>query len=631
MIPCAKPFRWPTQWRGFSTGWRSTTFTFRPTNRSNSPGFLSFRSSPGELTSNVYLAPGTTSSTSRIVPTFCEIYSQSAWVTPAGLSIKMRKTRLLPPPTNSTSTISRPTSPATRSAISRTFSTIAARSAMVFSSRAIKKWAFAHSVSSPPDPSIAPAAKGSPSGLLVAVRAVSRFQPAAQCLFRTHLGIDQGVDFFVEVAMVLGDFGHRAHSGLDQRLHPPHLAFEAIHSRLGAIHAGIGAIHSGVRPTFRLAPDGGGLLQRVPDAPELAVKILHRPENTMINSTLNAHPRRHSRDLRLRHDRRHARHHPARSFGAIYAHPEAKRNDRLDAGAGAYRRLGRCGPADRSRRKESRPDPGPRARHHCAISASEIGRLREHHFLSLPARPGRRDHRHRRQRSGRRRGRIASRHHAQLSEPVLWARRAAHAISFRESPEAKLFPALLHGRDLRRDRARRTDRHADAAPVRRQLRLCEYRSRSRPARAFSPGADAVSLRRLRSRRLELAGAASDRAGRAGIEGPQYSVARLRARPVDRTPGRFSNPSLRLARKCDSRRRRSDGGHHFLDAARRPFRRNRRVSGRNRHGPDVPDGSCHGGRSFPHLHRNRAGIRDQLRLAWPGDQLARYRIDRRRRP
>src|SRR5579883_2461533 len=629
MIPCAKPFRWPTQWRGFSTGWRSTTFTFRPTKRSNSPGFLSFRSSPGELTSSVYPAPGTTSSTSRIVPTFCEIYSQSACVTPAGLSIKIRKTRRLPAPTNSTSTTSRPTSPATRSAICCTLSTIDARSVMVFSSRAIKKWAFAHSVSSPPAPSIAPAAED--SGLLVAVGAISRLQPPAQRHFGAHLGIHQSVDLFVEIAVILGDLDHPVHSGLDQRLHPLHLAVQPVHAGIGAIHAGLGAVHAGIGAPFGVAHDGGGLLQRVPDALELAVKIPHRPENTMINSTLNAHPRGHSRDLRLRHDRRHARHHPARSFGAIYAHPEAERRDCRDAGAGAHRRLGRCGPADRSRRKESRPDPGPRARHHCAISASEIGRLREHHFLSLPARPGRRDHRHRRQRSGRRRGRIASRHHAQLSEPVLWARRAAHAISFRESPEAKLFPALLHGRDLRRDRARRTDRHADAAPVRRQLRLCEYRSRSRPARAFSPGADAVSLRRLRSRRLELAGAASDRAGRAGIEGPQYSVARLRARPVDRTPGRFSNPSLRLARKCDSRRRRSDGGHHFLDAARRPFRRNRRVSGRNRHGPDVPDGSCHGGRSFPHLHRNRAGIRDQLRLAWPGDQLARYRIDRRRRP
>ena len=37
-----------------------------------------------------------------MVPTFCEIYSQSAWVTPSGLSIKMRRRRPAPPPSSST-------------------------------------------------------------------------------------------------------------------------------------------------------------------------------------------------------------------------------------------------------------------------------------------------------------------------------------------------------------------------------------------------------------------------------------------------------------------------------------------------------------------------------------------------
>src|SRR5216683_2438002 len=51
---------------------------------------------------------GTTSSTSRIVPTCCEISSQSPWVTPSGLSMEILKNRFFPPPFSSISTISIP-------------------------------------------------------------------------------------------------------------------------------------------------------------------------------------------------------------------------------------------------------------------------------------------------------------------------------------------------------------------------------------------------------------------------------------------------------------------------------------------------------------------------------------------
>src|SRR5579863_1469309 len=65
-----------------------------------------------------------------MVPAFCDMNSQSACVTPCGLSMKMRRTRLLPPPRSWTSTISTPSPAPTRSAISRTFSTTAVLSAI---------------------------------------------------------------------------------------------------------------------------------------------------------------------------------------------------------------------------------------------------------------------------------------------------------------------------------------------------------------------------------------------------------------------------------------------------------------------------------------------------------------------
>src|SRR5260221_380594 len=57
-------------------------------------------------------------STSRMVPTCCDMISQSPCVTPAGLSIAMRTRRLLPPPFTSTSTSSIPSDCATRCATS---------------------------------------------------------------------------------------------------------------------------------------------------------------------------------------------------------------------------------------------------------------------------------------------------------------------------------------------------------------------------------------------------------------------------------------------------------------------------------------------------------------------------------
>src|SRR5581483_702358 len=53
-----------------------------------------------------------------MVPTCCEISSQSPWVTPSGLSMEMRTKRCGPPPFTSTSTTSMPSDSATRCAIS---------------------------------------------------------------------------------------------------------------------------------------------------------------------------------------------------------------------------------------------------------------------------------------------------------------------------------------------------------------------------------------------------------------------------------------------------------------------------------------------------------------------------------
>src|ERR1043166_1699291 len=105
-----------------------------------------------------------TSSTSRIVPTLCEMNSQSAWVTPAcpagnpgagvSRSIYRRSMRCRPPPRSWTSTISMPSLAATRSAIARTCSVMASRLDMFSCTGAIKKWAFAHFLCSTAIPSI---------------------------------------------------------------------------------------------------------------------------------------------------------------------------------------------------------------------------------------------------------------------------------------------------------------------------------------------------------------------------------------------------------------------------------------------------------------------------------------------
>src|ERR1017187_10992077 len=76
-----------------------------------------------------------------MVPTWCEIVSQSAWDTPSGLSIEMRTNWFFPPPLTSTSTTSMPSEPATRSAISSMRDVISWRIAT-------KNWASAHSTGS---------------------------------------------------------------------------------------------------------------------------------------------------------------------------------------------------------------------------------------------------------------------------------------------------------------------------------------------------------------------------------------------------------------------------------------------------------------------------------------------------
>src|SRR5437667_367664 len=144
-FPFANPARRPSKNLASSTGSVVVIFANRPRNRSKSVAFFSARSIPGELTSRMYPGPGTSSSTSRITLSCWLTRSQSAWlifgngsfttllapsVPPASLitaagfgtrSMYTRRNRCLPI-FHSTSTISRPSERATRSAASRIFS-----------------------------------------------------------------------------------------------------------------------------------------------------------------------------------------------------------------------------------------------------------------------------------------------------------------------------------------------------------------------------------------------------------------------------------------------------------------------------------------------------------------------------
>src|ERR1017187_2670658 len=83
-----------------------------------------------------------------MVPTCCDINSQSAWDTPSGLSIEMRTNWFFPPPLTSTSTTSIPSEAATRSAISSMRDDISGRIRSEPGADPTKKWAFAHSTGS---------------------------------------------------------------------------------------------------------------------------------------------------------------------------------------------------------------------------------------------------------------------------------------------------------------------------------------------------------------------------------------------------------------------------------------------------------------------------------------------------
>src|ERR1051326_7459760 len=109
----------PSKCRFPFTGSRVISLIRLPVKRSKSSARCSLRSSPGDETSSVYAAPGTASSTSRIVETSRLTLAQSSCVTPSGLSMVILRVRALPPPRISTSTTSIPCAAATRPAISR--------------------------------------------------------------------------------------------------------------------------------------------------------------------------------------------------------------------------------------------------------------------------------------------------------------------------------------------------------------------------------------------------------------------------------------------------------------------------------------------------------------------------------
>ncbi len=82
----APPPAVPCQCRLLRTGSKVRTLTRQPAKRRKSSGRLNLRSSPGELASSVYSAPGTRSSTSRRVPKSRLNAAQSSCVTPESCS-----------------------------------------------------------------------------------------------------------------------------------------------------------------------------------------------------------------------------------------------------------------------------------------------------------------------------------------------------------------------------------------------------------------------------------------------------------------------------------------------------------------------------------------------------------------